>query len=450
MLTEETRRAEVVQAGGVVHDPPQSPYREPLFWTAFAAQLLLWAAQAVLFRYADFVDVLGGSELHLGWIVGVGMTGSVVMRLSLGRWIDRYGPRIVWVTSLAVLAVTCLAHWMVTDYQSLAIYGLRILFTTALAGALGAWTAVIVTRFAGPRMPEVLSILGTAGFLGMMVGAYLGDAVCGGKPVSRIQTDLLFLLAALLTSSAIPLAWRATCGRTAPTCRRRPPMIPLLRRYHPGSLLLVGMVAGAVLAQPSVFVRPYAAELDIPHIGLFFTVSALTAMLSRFLLRGLDRWLGLPRVILCALALMVVAQVLFLGVHTPWQLAVPALAFGASQAILSPMIIAAGVVRFPPRHRGLGSTLILATFDLGQLLGAPLTSLILYAAGLLNLPRYPAMFVSTAVLLLVVGVVYAVSGPRVPWGISPGGSSGQTRQETGRTPCGPKAQAFIQRRAQPW
>jgi MFS family permease len=389
----------------------RNPYGMPVFWMVFAAQLLLWTAQAVLFRYADFVHVLGGTDVHLGWIVGVGMVGSVVMRLSLGQWLDRYGPRRVWVISLAVLAGACAAHWMVTDCRGLPIYTLRMIFSTALAGALGAWTTVIVTRFSGPRMPEMLSILGTAGFLGMMLGAHLGDAVYGELEISRAQADRMFFLAALLAASGIPLAWGATRGAKPVARRRCLPLVPLLASYHPGRLLLVGVVAGAALTQPFVFLRPYAAELSIPHIGLFFTVSALTSVISRLVLRGLDRRLGLPRVILCGLGLMVVAQVLFLVAHAPWQLAVPGLVFGASQSILSPMVIAAGVLTFPPRYRGQGSTLILATFDVGQLAGAPLASTAMAASAGLGLPRYPALFLSTAVLLIVVGVFYARSTP---------------------------------------
>jgi MFS family permease len=382
---------------------------------AFAAQLLLWTAQAVLFRYADFVHALGGSDVHLGWIVGVGMVGSVLVRMPLGRWLDRYGPRSVWVTSLVVLAAACLAHWKVADCHGLPIYGLRMLFATALAGALSAWTTVIVTRFPGPRMPEVLSILGMAGFMGMMLGAHLGDAICSGQEISRDQTDLMFLLAALLVCSIIPLAWGATRGQKPAVCRRHLPLVPLLARYQPGWVLLVGVVAGAALAQPSVFLCSYAVELNIPNIGLFFTVSSLTAIFSRILLRGLDRSLGMPRVILCGLALMVVAQVLFLTVHTSWQLSIPGLAFGVSQSILSPMVIAAGVVTFPPCYRGLGSTLILTMLDLGQLLGAPLASIVMQVGGVLGLPRYPTVFLSMAGLLMLVGVVYVRSSGRRPW-----------------------------------
>ena len=403
---------EPAEASGAFHRAADNPYRDLSFWMAFAAQLLLWTAQAVLFRYADFVHVLGGSEVHLGWIVGAGMVGSILMRLSLGRWLDRYGPRVVWLTSLTLLAVTCLAHWKVTDHHGLPIYVLRMVFTTALAGALGSWTMVIVTRFAGPRMPEILSMLGSAGFVGIMIGAHLGDAVYLGGEIGREQTDNMFLLAALLAASGIPMAWGATRGQEFPARQRQHlPAIPLLRRYQPGRVLLVGVVAGAALSQPGVFLRPYAAELGIPHIGLFFTVCALTAIISRLFLRGLDRQLGLPRVILCGLTAMVVADVLFLTVHTAWQLAIPGLAFGASQAVLSPMIIAAGVLTFPSRYRGLGSALILATFDVGQLLGAPLAGTVMHTAGLFGLPQYPAMFLSTAALVIAAAVFYAVPMP---------------------------------------
>lgn len=417
-----TRNAEnVVAQAGVAIEPPscavfgevaqvaENPYLTFTFWMAFAAQLFLCMVHAVLFRYADFVTVLGGSETHLGWIVGAGMTGSVLMRLSLGRWLDRFGPRIVWIVSLAVLAGTCFAHWGVTDYRGLPIYLLRTLFTTALAGGFAAWTTLIVGRFPGPRMPELLSILGAAGFIGFMLGAHLGDAVCDVPSVGRPETDRMFLLAGLMAIITIPFAWGATLGWKRPSRCRQAPWLRVLRRYQPGWVLLVGIVAGAALAMPTIFLRPFAAELDIPHIGLFFTVSSMTAVTSRFVLRGMDQRLGLPRIILGGLVLMVVAQFLFLTVRSPWQLAIPALAFGGAQAILSPMVIAAGVMTFPARYCGLGSALVLTMIDIGQLLGAPLAGTIMHVSSLVGLPSYPTMFLSTALALVAVGALYAAT-----------------------------------------
>lgn len=57
------------------------------FWLAYISNTLFNAAAALLFRYADFIVVLGGAEWNLGWIVGIGMVGSLaVRRKRTGRY----------------------------------------------------------------------------------------------------------------------------------------------------------------------------------------------------------------------------------------------------------------------------------------------------------------------------------------------------------------------------
>ena len=81
--------------------PPAGPHfaygRQ--FWLAYTSNALLLVAVALLFRYADFVTLLGGTEFHLGWIVGIGTVGSLFTRLLLGSWLDRYGTRLLWIGS---------------------------------------------------------------------------------------------------------------------------------------------------------------------------------------------------------------------------------------------------------------------------------------------------------------------------------------------------------------
>ena len=70
------------------------------FWLCYLSNSMLMVAFSLLFRYADFVSLAGGSERDLGAIVGVGMVGALAMRVSLGIGIDRYGPRPIWLGSL--------------------------------------------------------------------------------------------------------------------------------------------------------------------------------------------------------------------------------------------------------------------------------------------------------------------------------------------------------------
>ncbi|HEY2839223.1 MAG TPA: MFS transporter, partial [Pirellulales bacterium] len=122
------------------------------FWLAYCSNLALMIAHSLLFRYADFVFFLGGGEFLLGWIVGLGMLGCLVMRLAQGVGIDRYGPRVMWVASTALFAVSCFGHLLLSDVDGPAIFLLRIAYNCAIAGFFGASITFISARAPAPRM----------------------------------------------------------------------------------------------------------------------------------------------------------------------------------------------------------------------------------------------------------------------------------------------------------
>ena len=387
---------------------PPSPYGGP-FWKAYVANTLVMVAVALLFRYADFVTLLGGTELHLGWIVGAGMVGSLLMRMLLGTAIDHHGARLVWLVSLVAFSLACFAHLGIGNYHGPAIYLVRIAWCSAIAGIFGASVTFISGRAPVARMAEMIGMLGTSGFLGMVLGTQLGDFLCGTPSLQRWQVDRMFLVAGILGLGAVLVVWLATRGLARPPRRRRPPVAWLLRRYQPGTVLLVGVAMGVGLGLPGTFLRTYAAELDISRIGAFFAVYAPTAITTRLLTRRLPERLGLPVMILVGLGMLVVGQLLFLLVRAEWQLVVPGIGCGIAHGLLFPSVIAAGTRTFPTRYRGLGTMLTFSTYDVGVLVGAPTAGAIVHFSGLLGLPSYPAMFVSMAGLVTLVGVTYGLT-----------------------------------------
>lgn len=395
-------------------EPSRTPYGLP-FWRAYVANSLITIAWALLYRYADFVKVLGGSEYHLGWIVGIGMVGSLAMRFALGTGIDQYGPRRVWLGALAVFALTCFAHLAVTTHQGVAIYLLRIVLLSAVAGIFGSSITFISGRVSLERMAELVGMLGTSGFMGVIVGTTLGDWFCSTATVERWQVNLIFLAAGCLALAAMAFAWLATARQTTPTVRRRrPPTVSLLRRYHPGAVLMVGIVVGSSLALPTTFLRTFAQELGIARMGLFFAVYAGTAIATRVLTRRLAEQWGLRPMILVGLGVLVVAELAFLPVRWEWQFIFPAFGYGIAHAILFPTITAAGTSSFPHRYRGLGTMVILAAFDIGALVGAPAAGAIVHYSVQIGWPSYPTLFVAMAVVLLGTAALYALSPRRRP------------------------------------
>lgn len=388
--------------------PLESAYGRS-FWFAYAANFLAMIAVSLLYRYADFVSFLGGSELDLGRIVGAGMIGSMLMRFAQGVGIDRYGSRQIWLGSLGLFIACVLGHLLIERPDTPAIYLLRIGFSTSLAGVFGASITSVARRLSVERMAEVIGMLGTSGFIAMAMGPFLGDWLCGARPMTRERINLMFLVAAGLGAASFVCTLIATRGETRPQQRRRSPhLLWLLRRYHPGGILVMSVAMGVGFSLPTTFLAPFAADLGIRHIGGYFLLYAGTAFMTRMLTRRFPAQFGIRPVIFFGVAMLVVSLLLYLPVTNQWTLLVPGFFAGVAHALLFPAIVAGGSSAFPDRYRGLGTTLMLAMFDLGTLVGAPCLGGIVTYSKRASLPPYPTMFLTIAAGVVLVSAFYAV------------------------------------------
>jgi MFS family permease len=148
--------------------------------------------------------------------------------------------------------------------------------------------------------------------------------------------------------------------------------------------------------------------LSIAHIADFFIVYAVTAMVTRVLTRQSPARFGIRPLIFIGLAALVVSLLSYLMVSNERQLVLPGFFAGIAHALLFPAIVASGSATFPNRYRGLGNTVMLAMFDLGTLVGAPLVGAILQYSKSLSLAAYPTMFLTVAAGMTIVGVLYAI------------------------------------------
>ena len=377
------------------------------FWICYVANLCLSIAFAMLFRYADFVSSVGGNEMHLGMIVGVGMVGALAMRAVQGVGIDRYGPRLVWLLSLIGFTVSCRLHLFISRADGVGIYAVRILLTTSTAGAFGASITYISLRVPPSRIGEIIGTLGTSGFIGIALGPVLSDLAFSGSADAHGHVHRMFIGAALMTSAAFVLAVLGTRKAVRAELRRRPPLWAVLRKYHPGVILLISAGTGMALGLPQAFVRAYTAELDISGIQMFFVVYATVAFIVRVFTRRLSDRIGVRPVILWGLSCAAISMLLYLCVGAEWSLSIPAVFAGTAHALLFPAVMAGVSTSFPIRYRGIATNLTLAMFDIGSLVGQPTIGAIIRGADRIGLPGYPTMFVTVSVLLGGLAAFYA-------------------------------------------
>ncbi len=377
------------------------------FWFTYLGNTAFNIAMAMMYRYADFVLYLGGTEWSVGLIVGVGMVGSLAMRFFQGFGIDHFGPRRVWLCSNVMFVVTLLAHMLVTDVHGPAIFVLRMLYATSLAGVFGSSITSISRTLPLARTAEVIGMLGTSGFIGMAVGPMLGDYFCGHEPITRSDLNAMFVVAAALGVVSLFCVERATRYEPPPRRGRRPPMLWLVRRYHPGGVMVLAMVMGVGLVIPTTFLPTFIAQHGIENTGTFFLAYAGTAFLTRVATRNFPHLFGVRPMIFIGLASLAVSFLLYLPVQTQWGLAIPGVFAGISHAVLFPSVTAQGSTSFPSRYRGLGTTLMLTMLDTGMFIGNPVVGrMVEYSQGA-GLPPYSTTFVILAGGVTLIGVWYA-------------------------------------------
>ncbi|MCA9171636.1 MAG: MFS transporter [Planctomycetales bacterium] len=391
----------------LVRTTPMHPYG-PAFWFAYLGNTALMIAVSMMFRYADLVTYLGGTEYELGWIVGVGMCGGMAMRMVQGRGIDRYGSGNIWIASGILVSISLLGHLWIERLDSPLIYVLRIVYMISLAGAFGASITFVSLRAPVHRTGELIGALGSSGFVGMAVGPILVDSLFRQPGSGREQVDRMFVWGASMAafSVAATVVAQLLSGERRPLKRKSLPTWWILQRYHPGAILFVGVAMGLGIGVPFYFLRPFAQQLGIDGIRGFFFTYAVVAFGVRVMCRRLpDRW-GVQRTVTLGMSFLVAELLSFLIVRDGVTLLLPATLGGIAHAFVFPAAMTGGSLAFPTRYRGIATTLMLTMFDLGNLVGQPAVGSLLHVARRFDWPAYPTMFVSVAAFVLVASVLY--------------------------------------------
>ncbi|MEZ6066651.1 MAG: MFS transporter [Planctomycetaceae bacterium] len=339
------------------------------FWWAYVANLLLVAANAITFRFAEYVNFLGGSEEVTGSIVRAGVIGSIVMRLTLARDLDRLGVRRMWLATSLLFVAGCLLTLGAQDV-GWQIYVARVAYTIGLAGMFACSNVHIQSSVPLHRRTEMIASLGSSGFLGMMVGAQVGDLLFELLPRSAWLYQALFgttLLLGLLYTLIIFGVTRRDQHVHQPDT---PPPWTLLWRYWPGPVVVVAFAVGVCFVASTVFLTRQATALGLVGVRTYFTSYAITAFAFRLLSRTWSRSLGRHRMMLLGLGGHVGGQLLLIGVDSEWDFILPALCGGFGHALLFPCVVSLGTEKFPNQYRGTGTTLILGCIDVGMALAA--------------------------------------------------------------------------------
>lgn len=337
----------------------------PTLLACYATTAVIHVASVVLSTLLPFhVVALGGTRTQVGLLFSVMTVVSMVLRPTVGGWVDRFGVRPVLVPGVAALALTSLALQLTGTPVAI----IALMSGMGIANGLISTPASVCTARESPpaHRGEALGTYYLASSLGIALGPPLafGLRAVGGM---RLAFAFVTLMAALLAGLAARFAARAA-----------DPAASVGRGLRLGSRSAAAVSFALILSTVGhssvyAFLPLYAlGRGQGAALAWFFTVYPLWLIACRVALRGVSDRLGHLPVSLTAMALVSAGYLVLALPPTPLSLVLTALVLGTGNSVLYPTLAALVVERAPEPERGLALGTLSGAWDLGVVVGSAL------------------------------------------------------------------------------
>ena len=350
--------------------PPDRSLKERLwsldFLMALAVLHFMYAAFSAQFTVLpEYVEHRGGSEWHLGIVIGSFNFATLLLRPYMGRWVATAGPRKAGIVAGAAFAAAILLYAPVSDVWLM--IPVRMLNGVSMSlGTLGAFTAV--ANLAPPsRRGEGMAWQNISVNGASIWAPYVGFFLLGwGGYTWTFAALAAFALAAGACATAI------RSGGMRPEeagSQDNGEKIPLISKpaLFPTFILLTHTVT---LAPLITFLPSFADERGLGNPGLFWTLYSGVSLAVLFVSGPMSDRLGRGPVIVPGLAFASAAMFALLGTESRPVFMVLAAVYGAGFALFNPALQAFMFDRVPARERSAAVATNAYAWEIGQSGGA--------------------------------------------------------------------------------
>lgn len=341
-----------------------------------------------------YVAYLGGSEGVSGAVVGILGIAALFSRVPIGYLLDRFGRKTILIAGLSIL---------VLDFLFLNLYKhLIILFFLRMLQGVGFGTqTTAVSTLASDLIPKSKLSIGLGYFsiaqtlpsaIGPLIGLYL---------VEHYGFDQLFLVGFVMVSIALTLSLAVSdrykkalldTKSKIKTRQEKSSMLILKKEVVIPSLVL--FIVCLTNAGITAFLSKYAIEKEIAHIGLFFTVNALSTVLIRLVFPKLLTTIRTEALVTGSLVLIIASFLLIAFSQTLFQLLVAAALFGMGFASLLPIMNTIVLESVDDHQRGSATATFSGALDVAYGGGAMLWGFVAMQTGFSVMYQICAAFVA--------------------------------------------------------
>lgn len=354
-----------------------------------------------------YVKKLGGTDTLVGVVMGISTVSTVIVRPVTGLLLDNYGKKPVLMCGLVLFGAAVFGYGMV--HLISLIIAIRLLH-----GVGWGFTGTSAATIASEIIPRKRFAEGM-GYFSLANGVSMAIAPAVGIYVGRLLSlNSVFFIAAGLAAVSLFLSAFLKCGKqTRPVSGTL--NLELYERASANSAVLMFFLSftyGSIIG----FLPLYAASEGIPGIGAFFTVFALTILVTRPLIGRLIDRSGLTVVLLPGFFCLLAGIFSLAEGTTLQEFLIIAFVYGLGLGSLQTTLQTMAVRDIPQCRLGAANATLYTGFDLGMGIGVIILGIIAQNWG------YRVMYLFTTVpvvLSILYYVFWAKNHLHVPPGICP-------------------------------
>lgn len=325
----------------------------------------LMSIRSTLALYLSFVGI---STFHIGIITTILTVSSLVTRPLIGRAIDEYGTKQIFVFSGIMVAFVAISHRWVSSFPSAVMLVVAIgiahgsLMTTATALFLlqsrGQKEDLHMVNLSGLNVMLVtavapaaaLSILDTQGFSTLH---YLVCALAlAGLGIFRAISQVVRSSIEIVDKKRAPMNWQIIFSKPFMTC-----CVAYITETAP---------SGAIM----IFLPLYGKAIGVGNVGLFFTTYAVIHLIVRLFVPALMEKLGRKRLIVISLSLVCLGMIGLCRFDEVKDLIIPAILHGLGTSAVYAPLASQVIDCIPARHKMTGMSIFMSNVEIGQAVGA--------------------------------------------------------------------------------
>ena len=284
-------------------------------------------AYQTIFPYLSlYIVALGATATELGFVNSLGMIAAGIISPLTGWFIDRSGPKKIYLLGIGFLAISYLTYgiaqsWLLTILAMVAYWIGSSVSIHSCATICGNCLAN-EDRATGMTICETVAA-GLLGMAGPMLGAWL-VTLFGGVNASGIRP--LFFVSALISGFTFVVIWTQISGRMEGSKRKTRPHIfhDLYQVLKEGKHLKRWLIISALNSMPMAMVVPFSQVFahkikgaDPFILGAMVTGSALTSIVFAIPLGRLADRVGRKRILYLTMPLFWISNLMLVWANMP-------------------------------------------------------------------------------------------------------------------------------------